>query len=373
MSCLNENQELMLDSVKAFCKEELTPDVIAEIENEAFPESLIGRMRDLGLPSLLLPEEYGGSAESMVCKVAIEKEIAKYNMSAAIIGTDCSVADLLLKVGTNGQKEKYLPEIIEKGAGFGFTEPTAGSDASGIQTTATRDEDGWIINGQKTFISFVNQCQYFLVSARTSGADGNGISAFLVSRDLPGFKVGSIFHKIGMKGSDTGELFFEDMHVPADAMVGPENKGLGAVLALLDEARLGTASVAVGIAEAAIEKASEFAKERIAFGGPIAKKQGIQWYFAEMDAKTSAARALLYEVASDFDQGKNITAGAAKAKWLATQTAIEVTGKAMQICGGYGLTNDFGIERLYRDAKVCSIIEGTDEILKIVISRATLH
>lgn len=369
---LNEDQELMLDSVKEFCVNELDPRVLTDLEHDVFPNDLLDRMKELGLPTMTLPEEYGGLGESMVAHVAVEKEIAKHNMTMALVGTNCVVASLVIRMATQEQKDKYLDSLVANPAGFAFTEPVAGSDAAGIQTTAVRDGDEWVINGQKTFISFVNQCEYFFISARTNETGEGGISTFLVPSNAPGFKVGSIFHKLGMKGSDTGELFFEDLRVPQIALIGRENHGLQVALSLLDEARLGVASCAVGIAEAAFEKAVEYTKGRIAFGRPLAKNQGLQWYAAEMHTKIAAARALLFEVARAYDEGESITVGAAEAKYFATQVALDVTTKAIQMCGGYGLTDDFGVERLFRDAKTCGIIEGADEILKIVAARGAM-
>lgn len=365
MPYLNEDQELMLDSVREFVAEELAPRM-DELEKEnKFPSDLLARMKELGLNNMMLPEEHGGLGESMVAHVAIEKEVAKTSMVMAIAGTANMIADLMLRMGTPEQIEKYLPDLLEQGGGFAFTEPCAGSDSAGIQTTAAPDGDGWVINGQKTWISYMNQTDYFLCSARTE----NGVSAFLIDSKAEGFTKGQPFHKLGMRGSDTGELFFDNVRVPADALIGREGKGLHAVLAVLDEARLGVAACAVGLAEAALEKAVAYAKERTAFGRPIAGFQGLQWYGAEMATQIQAADALLFQVARDYDEGKPITVGAAQAKMFASKVALDVTQRAVQMCGGMGLMDDFGIERLYRDAKVCSITEGTDEILKLVIAR----
>lgn len=366
MSYLNEDQELMLDSVKEFVENELAPRVEQMEEQNEFPVDLLDRMKELGLTNLMLPEEYGGLAESMVLHVAIEEEIAKTSMVMAIAGTANMIADLMLRMGTPEQIEKYLPQLLEQGGGFAFTEPGAGSDSAGIETTAAPDGDEWVINGQKTWISYMNQTDFFLCSAKTEA----GVSAFLIDSKADGFTKGKPFHKLGMRGSDTGELFFDNVRVPADALIGKEGKGLHAVLGVLDEARLGVAACAVGLAESALEKAVAYAKERVAFGRPIASFQGLQWYAAEMRTKIAAARALLYQVASDYDAGRSITVGAAEAKLFASQVALDVTQRAIQMCGGVGLMDDFGLERLFRDAKVCSITEGTDEILKLVIARS---
>ena len=189
---------------------------------------------------------------------------------------------------------------------------------------------------------------------------------------MPGFKIGSIFRKLGIHASDTGELFFEDLRVPAVNMIGRENKGMHSALGLLDEARLSVGAAAIGVAEAALAKAAEYVKDRIAFGRPLATKQGLQWYAAEMYTKISAANALMYDAARKFDEGKPVTVEAAMLKLYGAKVAQEVTDLAVNMCGGYGLMADFGMERLYRDAKVCSIIEGTDEVMKMVVSRAAL-
>ncbi|WP_278854673.1 acyl-CoA dehydrogenase family protein [Gordonibacter pamelaeae] len=365
MNYLNEDQELMLDSVKEFVASELEPRIEQMEKENEFPSDLLARMKELGFNNLMLPEEHGGLGEGMVLHMAIEEEIAKSSMVMAIAGTANMIADLMLRMGTPEQIEKYLPQLLEQGGGFAFTEPCAGSDSAGIQTTAVREGDEWVINGQKTWISYMNQTDYFLCSAKTEA----GVSAFLIDSKAEGFTKGQPFHKLGMRGSDTGELFFDNVRVPADAMIGKEGKGLHAVLGVLDEARLGVAACAVGLAESALEKAVAYSKERVAFGRPIAAFQGLQWYGAEMQTKVAAARALLFEVARDYDEGRSITVGAAQAKLFASQVALDVTQRAIQMCGGMGLMDDFGLERLYRDAKVCAITEGTDEILKLVISR----
>lgn len=368
MSYLTDDQELMVASVREFCEKELEPRILTDLEEDVFPDDLLEQLKEMGLPNMTLPEEYGGLGESMVTHCAVEKELARKNLTMALIGTNCVVASLLIRMGTPEQKEIYLPKVLEHPAGFAFTEPCAGSDSAGIQTTAVLDGDEWVINGQKTFISFVNQVNYFVISARTPV----GISAFLVKKDTPGCKVGSIFNKLGMHGSDTGELFFDNMRIPANCLIGQEGKGLHAALSLLDEARLGVASCAVGIAEEALECATTYIKDRVAFGKPLSKQQGLQWYAAEMYMKIAAARSLLFDAARAYDEHENATVMAASAKHFATQVAIEVTNRAVQMCGGLGLVKDYGVERLYRDAKVCAIIEGTDEVLKIVVAREAL-
>ena len=372
MGYLNDEQLLMLEAVKEFNENELAPRIASDLEQDRLPRELIDRMKELGFLGITIPQEYGGLGESMVTQAAIEKELAKENVTVAMVGTATLAQNALIRLGTDEQKQKLLPLIQGEPVGFAITEPAAGSDVSAMQTTAKRDGDEWVINGQKTFISFVDQCDYFVVGARTNETGDGGISTFLVPKSAPGFKVGSFFKKLGVHGSGTAEIFFDGVRVPAINLIGKENKGMHVALSMLDEARVSVAAFAVGLCEAAIEKSVEYAKTRIAFGKPLAAKQGLQWYFADMDARTSAARALMYQAARNFDEGEPVSADAARAKYVATQAAQFVTDKAVQICGGLGLMEDFGVERLYRDSKVLTIIEGTDEILKMVISRDVL-
>lgn len=370
---LTEEQQLMVNIAKEIAETEIRPR-IKDIEAGKFPYDLLDKMRELGFLNMMLPTEYGGLGEKMVTHVAIVEELAKENMMVAIVGNQNMIAEMLVEVATEKQKKKFFPKYTEGGsiAGFAFTEPTAGSDASGIQTTAVKNGDDWIINGQKTFISYIGACDAFLVSARTNETGNGGISAFLVEKDTPGVEVGSIFHKLGLRGSDTGELFFKNVRVPSENLIGVENKGLAVVLKVLDTARLAIAATGVGLAQGAFDKALDFVKQRVQFGKTISSFQGIQWYLAEMETQIAAARALTYEVARAYDCGEAITAGAAKAKFFASEMALRVCEKAVQLCGGYGLVEDFGLERYYRDAKVLSITEGTSEILKIVIARSIL-
>lgn len=371
---LNEEQTLMVNIAREFAVNEVRPRIKDIEEKNEFPYDLYCRMCELGFRDLCIPTEYGGLGESMVTHMAVSEEISKENLMLSILGTANSIAETMIDVCTPQQKEKFLPKYIGGTAmtGLAFSEPTAGSDAAGIQTTAVRDGDYWIINGQKTFISYLKLGADYLVSARTNETGNGGISTFLVENDRPGFEVGSIFHKLGFHGSDTGELFLKNVRVPVINMIGKENKGLHMVFKALDIARMGTAIGAVGLAQGAYEKALAFVKERVQFGRTIASNQGIQWYLAEMETSIQAARALVYEAAHIYDTGLPVTKAAAMAKLNASEMAINVTSRAVQLCGGYGLTNDFGIERYYRDAKVTTLVEGTSEILKIVISRDIL-
>ena len=369
---LTEDEDLIIGAAEEFRDEVLEPHIAIDLEKDVVPMDVLEQMREMGFTNASVPEAVGGMGQGMALQCALDATISKSSLAMAFMGCSNPVATLVARVGTPEQIERFLPGMLAGQCGLGFTEPNAGSDSSGITTMAVKDGDEWIINGQKTFISYVNVFDYFLISALTKETDEGGASVFLVHKDMPGFKVGSIFHKLGLHGSNTGELFFEDMRIPQINMIGKENKGLRYVLAVLDECRLTNAACAVGLAQGAFEKAKEFSKQRVAFGKPICKHQGLSWYIAEMEAQLAAARALVFDVAHDCDAGKNITADAAKAKLFAGQVASFVTDRAVQICGGYGLTEDFGVARYYRDARFIPILEGTDEVLKIVISRAAL-
>ena len=374
MSMFDDEESLMLDAVAEFTDQEVAPLVLDRLENDEFPQEILDRMAELGLFTLSLPEEYGGLGKGVVLSTAIESRIAQESLAVAFAcGAGSLVQKAIIEKGTDQQKQDLLPLILNKPCAFALTEPEAGSDVSAITTTAVREGDGWAINGQKTFISFSAQADHFAVGCKTHETGNGGITMILVPRDTPGFSVGEPFHKLGFHGSGTAELFFDNVRVPYGNVIGTENKGMHLALSILDEARVGVAAYAVGMCDRAISTAATYIKQRIAFGKPLSTKQGLQWYFAEMDARTEAARALMYRAAANFDEGLPVSIDAARAKLVATEAAKFVTDKAVQICGGMGLMRDFGLERLYRDAKVLNIIEGTDEIQKMVIARSVLQ
>lgn len=373
MSMFDEEESLMLDAVAEFTEKEVAPVVLDQLEKDEFPEGLMDRLNELGIFSLTLPEEYGGLAKSTVLSAAVESIIARESLTVAMAcGVGSLVQKAVINMGTDQQKKDLLPLILNKPCAFALTEPEAGSDVSAITTSAVKQGDEWVINGQKTFISFATEADYFAVGCKTHETGNGGITMILVPRGAAGFSIGEPFHKLGFRGSGTAELFFDDVHVPYGNVIGIENKGMHVALTLLDEARVGVAADAVGICDKAIATAAAYIKQRVAFGKPLSTKQGLQWYFAEMDARTEAARALMYRAAANFDNGEPVAQDAARAKLVATEAAKFVTDKAVQICGGMGLMDDFGMERLYRDAKVLNIIEGTDEVQKMVIARGVL-
>jgi butyryl-CoA dehydrogenase len=282
----------------------------------------------------------------------------------------------IMTYGTEEQKKKYLPILAkgEKIGAFGGTEPNAGSDLGAMQTTAELKGDKYIINGTKTFITSGPEAGIIIVFAVTNKELGpKGISAFIVESNFKGYSVGGIFDKIGINASLTSELVFEDMEVPKENLLGKEGEGFKIALATLDGGRIGIAAQAVGIAQAALDESIEYSKNRQQFGRPISKFQAIQWMLSEMATNIEAARFLVLNAAYAKDQGKRISKEAAMAKLFAAETAVDVTNKAIQVHGGYGYTKEYPVERLYRDARITGIYEGTSEVMKMVISGALLH
>jgi alkylation response protein AidB-like acyl-CoA dehydrogenase len=324
---------------------------------------------------LALPfaEEYGGTGTgTLMLQMAVE-EIAKACASCALILMVHELGTLPIQLfGTDEQKQRFLPRCAtgEWSPAFCLSEPEAGSDPAGMRTSAVRDGDEWVINGQKNWISNASIADFYVVFAKTDRESG-GSSAFIVEKDRPGFDPGPLEHKLGIRGSPTGSPSFTDVRVPAENMLGEEGKGLGLALTVLERTRLGAAAQAVGIAQGATDYANDYAKERIAFGKPINQLQGIQFKLADMETKTAAARELLYKACAMADRGEpGLGKYTSMAKLFASDVAMEVTVEAVQVLGGYGYVNDYPVERMMRDAKITQIYEGTNEIQRVVIARA---
>lgn len=375
---LTREQEMLKKLVKEFTENEVAP-LAAEIDRTGrFPEETYKKMAEIGFTGLGTPVEFGGSGGDDIDKIIVVSEIAKRcAATAAILSIHTIFAQAILKFGTPEQKAKYLPMMGEQGklGAFALTEPNAGTDAGSAKTTAIYDEttDEYVINGAKCFISGGGQASAVLVFALTEPEKGlKGMSCIIVEKGTKGFSVGKIEEKMGIHGSETVELVFEDCRVPKANLVGREGKGFNIAMSCLDGARIGVAAQALGIAEGALEESIKYTKERVQFGKPISQLQGIQWYLAEMATKVEAARWLIYYAADLKNKGKNFTKEAAMAKLNASTMAREVTNLALQIHGGYGYMRDYPLERMYRDAKITEIYEGTSEVHKIVISRAVL-
>ena len=370
---LNKEQEMIRKTAREFAENEIGP-IAAEIdETTEFPKDTVNKLGELGFMGMTVPKEYGGAGMDDVSYAIAVEEISRVCASHGVTMSvnNSLVCWPLLKYGTEEQKQKYLVPLAngEKLGCFGLTEPNAGTDAGSQNTIARKDGEKYIINGSKVFITNASQSQVAIIFAMTDKSKGTrGISTFVVDTDTPGFSIGTIEQKMGIRGSVQAELVFENMEVPQENLIGKEGRGFGIAMATLDGGRIGIASQALGIAQAAYEESVKYAKEREQFGKSIAKFQAIQWFIADMATEIDAARLLVYKAAFDKWQGKSYTVSAAMAKFFASDIAMNATRNAIQIHGGYGFTKEYPVERFYRDAKITEIYEGTTEVQKMVIA-----
>ena len=370
---LTKEQEMMQKLCREFAVNEVEP-IAAEIDaEERYPFETVEKMRKLGMMGIQFPKEVGGSGGDTICySIAIEEASKFCGTTGCIISSHATLgAWPIFKYGTAEQKEKWLrPLVSGKATGaFGLTEPNAGTDSAAQQTTAVKQADGtWLLNGSKVFITGGGIADTYVIFAMTDKSKGNhGISAFIVDKDDAGFKIGKIEHKMGIRGSQTSELIFEDVVLPADRLLGKENGGFKIAMTTLDGGRIGIASQALGIAQGALDQAVKYMKERVQFGKTLDKFQGLQWMVADMATKIEAARLLVRRAAFNKDNGLPYTKEAAMAKLFAAETAMEVTTKCVQLYGGYGYIREYPMERMMRDAKITEIYEGTSEIQRVVI------
>ena len=376
---LTDGQEMLKKTVREFAEKVVGPRAEEVDQTGIFPRDTFEQMAKLGLTGIGTPEEYGGSGGNDIDKVITVTELAKKcAATAGILSIHTIFASVLLKFGSEEQKKKYLPEVTSGGhlAAFALTEPNAGSDAAAVRTTAVLDEETgeYVLNGTKCFISGGGQAKYLLIFALTDPSKGvKGLSCILVEKGTPGFTVGKIENKMGIHGSETAELIFDQCRVPKENLVGKEGAGFKMAMNALDGARIGVAAQALGIAEGALDESVKYMNERVQFGKPIKALQGIQWYIADMATKTECAKWMIYYAAYLKSTGQPHTKEAAIAKLNASENARFVTNLALQIHGGYGYMKDYPLERMYRDAKITEIYEGTSEIHKVVISRAVLN
>lgn len=372
-----EEQEMVRELAATFAKNYVAPlSEQMDIDN-TMPHHIAAKMAELGFMGINVPEEYGGAGMDEVSKALVIMEIAKVDASVAeLLAVHTLTNDIFQKRGTEEQKKKYLAlGASGKVGAFALTEPGAGSDASAAKTKAISDGDDYIINGTKCFISNMGpeEGDYVVLIALTDPSAGTkGMSAIVVDRNTPGFSVGKLENKMGLRGANVSELIFQDCRVPKSNLLGKEGEGFKIAMAALDGGRIGMASQAVGIAEGAIDLAVAYAKERVQFKKPISANQGIQWYFADIATSTEAAKMLTLQAADLRQRGQNIGKLAAMAKYYASENAVTVTNKALQIHGGYGYMKEYAIERMYRDARITTLYEGTSEVQKMVISRAVL-
>ena len=375
---LTREQELVRQMVREFAVNEVKP-IAAEIdETERFPMENVKKMAELGMMGIPFPKELGGAGGDVLSYIISVEELSKVcGTTGVILSAHTSLcASLIYENGTPAQKEKYLVPLAkgEKIGAFGLTEPGAGTDAAGQQTTAVLDGDNYILNGSKIFITNGGVADTFIVFAMTDKSQGTrGISAFIVEKGFPGFSIGKKEDKLGIRASSTTELIFENCVVPKENLIGKEGKGFGIAMKTLDGGRIGIAAQALGIAEGAYEEAVKYMKERKQFGRPLSAFQGLQWMIAEMETKIEAAKLLVYKAAWLKQNKLPYSVDAAKAKLFAAEVAMDVTTKAVQIHGGYGYTKEYPVERMMRDAKITEIYEGTSEVQKMVIAGAALR
>ena len=375
---LNDQQKMIQKMVREFAAKEIAP-VAAELDkNEEYPTKILGKMAKLGLLGIIIPTEYGGAGLDTISYSIVVEEISRKCASTGVITSvhNSLVAWPIMKYGTDEQKKKYLPKLAsgEKIGAFAGTEPNAGSDLGAMKTTAVLKGNKYSINGDKTFITSGSEAGILIVFAVTDKSAGSrGISAFIVENTFKGYKVGSIFEKLGINASKTSELIFENMEVPKENLLGKEGEGFKIALSTLDGGRIGIAAQAVGIAQTALDESIEYSKQRQQFGRPIAKFQAIQWMIADIATRIEASRYLVYNASYQKDLGGRFSKEAAMAKLFASETAVDAAIKAVQIHGGYGYTKEYTVERLFRDSKITEIYEGTSEVQRLVIAASLLR
>jgi butyryl-CoA dehydrogenase len=375
---LSDHQLLIRDTVRAFMHSEVRPHVKDWERTDHFPLDVIKKLGALGCCGMLMPEEWGGPGLDTISYVLMLEEVAKVHtaMSTAIAVTNSAVQLPLLAHGTQDQKERYLRRLAsgEILGAFCLTEPAAGSDAAGIQTTAVLSGNHYKLNGTKTWVTNGSAAGLYLIFAKTNpAAAGKGITAFLVEPNTPGLKVGRHEDKMGQRSSPSVELLLNDCTVPAENRLGDEGAGLKIALSALDGGRIGIAAQAVGLAQGALDESVKYARARKAFGKSIGEFQAIQWMLADMHTEIEAARALLYQAAFRKDSGASMGSSASRAKLYASEMVNRVVYKAVQIHGSLGYSRESEVERMYRDARVISIYEGTSEIQRTIIARDLLR
>ncbi|HDX9654841.1 TPA: acyl-CoA dehydrogenase AcdA [Bacillus wiedmannii] len=371
---LSEEHEMIRKMVRDFAKNEVAPTAAERDEEERFDRALFDQMAELGLTGIPWPEEYGGIGSDYLAYVIAIEELSRVCASTGVtLSAHTSLAGWpIFKFGTEEQKQKFLRPMAEgtKIGAYGLTEPSSGSDAGGMRTTAKRDGDYYILNGSKIFITNGGIADIYVVFALTDPeSKQRGTSAFIVESDTPGFSVGKKESKLGIRSSPTTEIMFEDCRIPVENLLGEEGQGFKVAMQTLDGGRNGIAAQAVGIAQGALDASVEYARERHQFGKPIAAQQGIGFKLADMATDVEAARLLTYQAAWLESEGLPYGKESAMSKVFAGDTAMKVTTEAVQVFGGYGYTKDYPVERYMRDAKITQIYEGTQEIQRLVISR----
>jgi alkylation response protein AidB-like acyl-CoA dehydrogenase len=374
---LNENQVMIAQMIRDFGAKEITPFRKEWDDNQHFPLDLFKKLGELGLMGVLVPTQYGGSGFGYFEYVTAIAELAKLDpaigLSMAAHNSLCT--GHIMMFGNEEQKQKYLPKLAtcEYLGAWGLTEPNTGSDAGNMRTVAVKDGDHYVINGAKNFITHGYSGDVAVVIARTGEVgDSHGMTAFIVEKGTPGFRGGRKEDKLGMRASETAELIFEDCRVHESQVLGEVGEGFIQSMKILDGGRISIAALSLGIAEGALQESIQYSKERQQFNQPISRFQGIAFKLADMATQVEAARLLTFKAADLKNRGQKVTLEGAQAKYYASEVAVSVANEAVQIFGGYGFTKDYPVEKYYRDAKLCTIGEGTSEIQKIVISREVL-
>jgi alkylation response protein AidB-like acyl-CoA dehydrogenase len=375
---LSEEQQQIKQTIREFAEAELAPHVSEWDEAQHFPVELRPKFAELGIMGVLVPEQYGGAGMGYIEYAAIVEELARVDPSIALAlaGHNSLGAGHIQIAGSEEQKQKYLVPLArgEHFGAWGLTEPSSGSDASSMRTTAVRRDGGWVLNGSKNFITNATFAETTVALAITDRATGShGISAFIIERGTKGFAVARKENKVGMRASDTASLIFDDCFVPGANLIGEVGQGFVQAMKVLDGGRISIAALAVGIAQGAYEAALKYAKERTQFGRPIAEFQAIQFKLADMATQIDAARLLTYRAASLKSRGKITTRESSMAKLYASEVSVRVAEESVQIHGGYGYIKDYPAEKYWRDSKLCTIGEGTSEIQRTVIARQILR
>ena len=373
-----ESMQMVRQSARDFAERALRPVVREHDESQEFPHEIMARLGDLGFLGAPFPEEYEGAGLSPLDFTVLVEEIARVDPSVAL--SVCAHTGLctshIFLFGSRDQKKKYLPDLCSgrKLGAWGLTESSSGSDAHGMQTVAVRDGNGWVLKGQKVFTTHGTVGSTFVVMAITARTKPRpGISAFILERGMTGLAAGKKENKLGMRASDTSTLVLDEVRVPAENLIGNEGEGFKQALQVLDGGRIGIAALAVGLAQGALEASLQYAAERRQFGKPLADFQAIQWKLADMATGIEAARLLTRKAAWLKMNGQGINLAASQAKYFASEVAVRAAGEAVQIHGGYGYIKDFPVEKLYRDAKLLTIGEGTSEVQKMIIARNLLR
>ena len=374
---LDDEAQSVREMVRDFAESEIRPIAASLDESHEFPTANVKKMAELGLLGMFVPEQWGGAGMSYLSYVVAIEELSRACASHGVIASvnNSLVCYPIFAFGTEHQKRMYLRELARgrKVGCYCLTEPTAGSDAASLRTTARDTGDRWVLNGTKIFVTNGVEADVLIVYARTDAGSGSGgISAFIAEHGDAGLAVGKVEHKLGIRASSTCEIVLEDCRLPKDRLLGERGKGFHIALATLDGGRIGIASQALGIARAAMEDAVAYAKERRQFGRPIAEFQATQWKIADMATRIQAGRLLTYRAAWIRDQGRRHTKEASVAKLFASETAMWAATQAVQIYGGYGYIQDYPVERHFRDAKITEIYEGTSEVQRMVIARQLL-